>query len=127
MVNSKKTLTFASDFKNKQQIMEKNIRISENACIGTSHNGMIVYGSTEGLTKKLGLKPNYYKPDNIGGKTTREWDLILQDETPFTIYDWKEYRSYDDDETVEWHIGTRNKEEQEKVRKFLSDIGIMNC
>ena len=57
-------------------------------------------------------------------KTTREWDLSLQDGTPFTIYDWKEYRVYDDDENIEWHIGTRNKEEQDKVRQALSDLNI---
>jgi hypothetical protein len=99
-------------------------QIDENATISTCHNGMVVNDTTEGLTKKLGLKPNYYEPDDYGEKTTREWDLILQDGTPFTIYDWKEYRVYDDDETIEWHIGTRNKEEQEKVRKALSDIDI---
>lgn len=99
-------------------------QIDENAYIDTSHHGMVVNDTTEGLTKKLGLKPNYYEPDDDCEKTTREWDLTLQDGTPFTIYDWKEYRVYDDDETIEWHIGTRNKEEQEKVRKALSDIDI---
>ena len=99
-------------------------QLDKDAYIGTSHHGMVVNDTTEGLTKKLGLKPNYYEPELDGEKTTREWDLRLQDGTPFTIYDWKEYRVYDDDETIEWHIGTRNKEEQEKVRQALSDLNI---
>ena len=99
-------------------------QLDEDACIGTSHHGMVVNDTTEGLTEKLGLKPNYYEPELDGNKTTREWDLSLQDGTPFTIYDWKEYRVYDDDENIEWHIGTRNKEEQDKVRQALSDLNI---
>ena len=27
----------------------------------------------------------------------------------FSVYDWKEYRSYTDDETIEWHIGGHDK------------------
>lgn len=99
-------------------------QIDDNAWVGTSHHGMVVNDTTEGLTKKLGLKPNYYEPELDGEKITREWDLTLQDGTPFTIYDWKEYRVYDDDVPVEWHIGTRSKEEQEKVKQALSDIDI---
>jgi hypothetical protein len=26
----------------------------------------------------------------------------------FTIYDWKEYRRYSKDTTIEWHIGAHN-------------------
>lgn len=104
--------------------MESNFQSKETAYIGTSHHGLVVNDTTEGLTRKIGLKPNYYEPECDGEKTTREWDLTLQDGTPFTIYDWKEYRVFDDDETIEWHIGTRNNEEQEKVRKALSDIDI---
>jgi hypothetical protein len=31
--------------------------------------------------------------------------MSTDDDTPFTIYDWKEYRQYSNDELIEWHIG----------------------
>ena len=27
----------------------------------------------------------------------------------FTVYDWKEYRTLDEDEIIEWHIGGHNE------------------
>ena len=27
----------------------------------------------------------------------------------FTVYDWKEYRTLDEDEIIEWHIGGYNE------------------
>ena len=58
---------------------------------------------------------------SITKKTTREWELELEDGTPFCLYDWKEYRYYDDDEEVIFHIGTITKEESEKVLKVLTE------
>jgi hypothetical protein len=34
--------------------------------------------------------------------------MILGGQVPFTIYDWKEYRTLKMNEKVEWHIGAKN-------------------
>lgn len=89
---------------------------------GTSfHNGTIT-ATTNELIAEFG-KCDYYQPNDEYEKVTREWDLELEDGTPFTIYDWKEYRVYDDEVVIEWHIGTRNKEDSTKVVRALKKIG----
>ena len=98
------------------------IKHSENF-YGTCHHGLVVNDSTDGLIEKLGLEPDFLNQD-ASGKTTREWNLELEDGTPFTIYDWKEYRVYDNDEVVEFHIGTRSRDEQDKVKDVLAELGI---
>ena len=40
-----------------------------------------------------------------GEKVQNEWQFMV-DGHMVTIYDWKEYRIYDWDETLEWHIGS---------------------
>ena len=84
----------------------------------------VVHDTAQGIIRKLGIKPNYYKPEDISSKITRVWDLILDDSMPFTIYDWKEYREYEDDENIEWHIGATSREDYEKVKEALNKLGI---
>ena len=84
----------------------------------------IVNDTTQGITRKLGIKPTYYEPEDTSSKTTRQWNLILDDSIPFVIYDWKEYREYEDDENIEWHIGATSREDYEKVKEALNKLGI---
>lgn len=54
-------------------------------------------------------------------KVTREW--VIEDSgsgVVATIYDWKEYREYDDDEAVNWHIGGHNKDAVRLVIEVLT-------
>ena len=44
--------------------------------------------------------------DNSGDdKVNFEWTMETDSGDAFTIYDWKEYRSLEQNEIVEWHIG----------------------
>ena len=90
---------------------------------GTSSCGLYFDATTEQIIAKVG-EPDYREEPY--GKTTREWDLELEDGTPFTIYDWKEYREYDDDEVINWHIGTQwaDKEAADKVKQALTEVGL---
>jgi len=98
------------------------MRTDVSAVLGTSHHGLTIFASTDEIRSKLGLEPNYYKPDDYGNKSTREWDVISDDNLRFTIYDWKEYSYFDDDEAIEWHVGTRSNDDQEKVRELLNTL-----
>ena len=50
-----------------------------------------------------------YTESDIREKTQNEWEMQSKDGTPFTIYDWKEYREYDKQEKINWHIGAENR------------------
>ena len=48
--------------------------------------------------------------DNTGeDKVNFDWHMETDNGDVFTIYDWKEYRELDLDETIEWHIGAKSR------------------
>ena len=51
--------------------------------------------------------------------TQNEWEMQTEDGTPFTIYDWKEYREISDNEKITWHIGSFNRFGSAKAYKEL--------
>ncbi len=59
---------------------------------------------------------------DIDGKVNYEWDLQLEDGTIFTIYDWKEYRDFGDNEDIDWHIGGKEKRDTIKARLILEEL-----
>ena len=83
--------------------------------------------TTNQILEKFG-RPNYYCPDKYVEKSTREWELELEDGTPFYVYDWKEYRFFDDDEPIWWHVGTQyyvsdKKKHDINVKDSLAEAG----
>tara|TARA_R100000908_G_C3745284_1_gene140779 strand:- start:1412 stop:1723 length:312 start_codon:yes stop_codon:yes gene_type:complete len=83
---------------------------------GTSFHGQTIYTSVEALTTAYGEPSNYGDPDD---KVQYEWDMELQDGTVFTIYDWKEYRCYEESATIEFHIGAKRGLDAIKALKSL--------
>jgi hypothetical protein len=61
---------------------------------------------------------------NINDKVQNEWICETEDGDVFTIYDWKEYRTYSDDEMIEWHIGGHSggvtRQAQEEIEVLLN-------
>lgn len=91
------------------------MKISKNSeFISTSFFGDTIYTSANNLIQLFG---EYSESDPF--KINYEWNLILNDEIPFTIYDWKE-PNLDLDEYIDYHIGARNKEESTKIKKCLN-------
>ena len=86
---------------------------------GTSFFGGMVLASAADLDEKLGVSPEL-----VGDKVTFEFDLQLEDGTPFTLYDWKEYRIGRNTQ-VYYHIGSRNFGDTEKVCDVLRDYGFL--
>ena len=86
------------------------------AMYGGSFHGTMIDASVNELTQVLGA-------ENIGasgdGKTIHEWFIKAGDKY-FSIYDWKEYRNYPDDEQITWHIGSKYTPEEE--RKVADEI-----
>jgi hypothetical protein len=73
---------------------------------GTSFHGSIVHASVNEMKQVLG-NVKYYGA--VGDKVQHEWEMENEFGNVFTVYDWKEYRSYTDDELIEWHIGGHDK------------------
>lgn len=91
---------------------------------GTSFHGTTITTSVKKLRKVLG-EPNYSA--NLGNdKVNFEWQAETDSGDVFTVYDWKEYRSIEENERVEFHIGghTNNAtvEALDEILKALAEI-----
>lgn len=82
--------------------------------LGTTFQGDTILTTTDSLIKLFGEPIRNPYPEKI----TREWNLVYNG-IPFTIYDWKEYREYSDNERIYFHIGAREMEESKIVLKEL--------
>jgi hypothetical protein len=73
---------------------------------GTSFHDDVFNASVADLRKILG-EPNF--EENTGeDKVNFDWTMETEDGEVFTVYDWKEYRTLDEHEIIEWHIGGRS-------------------
>lgn len=70
---------------------------------GTSFHDTVVYATVEQLRGILG-EPVCEQNDGED-KVNFEWEMETEDGRIFTVYDWKEYRTLDEGEEIEWHIG----------------------
>lgn len=76
--------------------------------LATSFHNAVVNASVEQLKQALG-EPQF--SDNYGNdKVNFEWIMETNEGEVFTIYDWKEYRVLEEDEIIEWHIGSHTIE-----------------
>ena len=95
--------------------------------LSTTFSINVFSATTNDIIEKFG-NPTYNHPENFEDRVTRQWELELEDGTPFTIYDWRECRYFDDDETIEWHVGTQysvsdRKTQDEKVKRAIEGYG----
>ena len=68
--------------------------------------------------------------ENVGAsfdeKTKHEWFMLMRNSKVifyFHIYDYKEYRNYDNNEIIDWHIGSHyGKNEDEQFAKILTKM-----
>jgi hypothetical protein len=83
----------------------------EDALFNKDHDLYIFHPKHEPLRNIQGLftssDPEMWKriSGTINDKVKNEWICETENGDVFTIYDWKEYRVYGDDEMIEWHIG----------------------
>jgi len=84
------------------------IKRLENGTLGDSRfHGHYFMATKEDLEKVCGEV--MYHDNDVNEKTQNEWEMVTECGTPFTIYDYKEYRAYEPFEKIEWHIGTENR------------------
>lgn len=74
---------------------------------GTSFHNVTIKTSVNKLISVLGEADCV---ENTGeDKVNFEWDLETSEGDVVSLYDWKQYREIDLDETIEWHIGAHSK------------------
>jgi hypothetical protein len=71
------------------------------------------------IINKLG-EPDY--TGDVDSKVQNEWICETEDGDVFTIYDWKEYREYNQYTPINWHIGGHSKEITEKALAELKQL-----
>ena len=91
---------------------------------GTSFHDSVIKCSVSTLKKVLG-EPEYDGNDGQD-KVNFEWTMETNDGDVFTVYDWKEYRSINEDEVIEWHIGGHTKSATEKAKYEIREA-IIKC
>ena len=73
---------------------------------GTSFHNVTINTTVNELTRVLG-EPTYQTNDGED-KVNFEWVCETIDGEVVTIYDWKEYRSINENERIEFHLGGHN-------------------
>jgi hypothetical protein len=91
-----------------------------NKTCGTSFHGDTILASCNDIRSKLDIDVTCYG----GDKTNFEFELELEDGTPFTIYDWKEGDWVDEDTTLYFHVGAHTPEDSKKALAALKEYGL---
>ena len=87
---------------------------------GTSFHCVTFNANVNDLIKIFG-EPTIQ--DNTGDyKTNFDWHLQTPSGDVFTVYDWKEYRKLNLDETIEWHIGAFSKDVSSEAKAQILDV-----
>jgi len=85
---------------------------------GTSFHDSTITASLTQLKTVCG-EPTYY--GDTDDKVQYDWCMETTDGTPFTIYDWKEYRKFGANEMIEWHIGGFSGMDTYKAQEELQE------
>ena len=62
--------------------------------------------------------------EDIDEESQYNWYLQTEKGSFFCIYDWKEYREFEEDEYITWHIGNK-KEDIEDIKEYLKQINLL--
>lgn len=101
--------------------MTKILPISNSGKINaTSFHGYTILASANDIRSKLDIDVACYG----GDKTNFEFDLELEDGTPFTLYDWKEGDWVDEDTKLYYHIGSRTALDSRLALQALKEHGL---
>jgi hypothetical protein len=86
---------------------------------GTSFHESVIKCSLATLKKVLG-EPSYDANDGQD-KVNFDWDMETSTGDVFTVYDWKEYRSLNENEMIEWHIGGMSRSVTEQAKHEIRE------
>lgn len=79
------------------------MKIIKKESLTSCFSHVTISATFEELKQVLG-EPSYRRR-STSEKSQYEWELYLEDGTPFFIYDWKEFRIFHTNEKISWHVG----------------------
>lgn len=94
------------------------IHLATTSATGTSFHGITFKATAKELIEVLG-NPDYRSYDF---KVNMEWVRELDSADVFTIYDWKNYHFFNEEDIMEWHIGGFNKQITEKAKEEILNL-----
>ena len=62
---------------------------------------------------------NFHMCNDGEDKVNFDFEFETKDGIKFLVYDWKEYRSLDMNETIEFHIGAKDRSDSNKAYEVL--------
>ena len=83
---------------------------------GTSFHMSTVSATVNQLKQVLG-EVRY--TGDFDDKVQNEWLMELKNGDVFSVYDWKEYKQYSNDDVIEWHIGGHDRTITERAKQQL--------
>ena len=86
---------------------------------GTSFHDTVINCSVSTLRKVLGEPVN--ECNDGQDKVNFDWEMETDNGDVFTVYDWKEYRTLNEDDIIEWHIGGHNKAVTEQAKHEIRE------
>ena len=85
----------------------------------TSFHGSVIKCKASDLRSILGI-PRYEGNDGTD-KVNFDWVMETESGDVFSVYDWKEYRSLDENEVIEWHVGGHSGLVTDQAVKEMAD------
>ena len=92
---------------------------TEKEANGTSFHSTTINCSVSTLRKVLG-EP-YCEGNDGKDKVNFEWIMETDDGGVFTVYDWKEYRTLNENEMIEWHIGGHDRTVTSQAKQLIEE------
>ena len=86
---------------------------------GTSFHDTVINCSVATLRKVLGEPVN--ECNDGQDKVNFDWDMETDNGDIFTVYDWKEYRTLNENEMIEWHIGGNSRSVTEQAKREIRE------
>ena len=74
---------------------------------GTSFYDEVIHSTLKKLREVIGDEDTDFKSGD--NKVRYHFTRELDNGDVITIYDWKEYRNFDENEIISWHVGGFNK------------------
>ena len=84
-----------------------------------SFHDTVINCSVATLRKVLGEPVN--ECNDGQDKVNFDWDMETDNGDIFTVYDWKEYRTLNENEMIEWHIGGNSRSVTEQAKREIRE------
>ena len=95
-------------------------KLTSKSVSGTSFHNITIKTTLSKLIKVLG-EPQCFQNDGED-KTNVDFECETESGDVFTIYDWKEYRPIEMDETIEFHIGGHSSSVTRQAKSELLNL-----